>query len=110
MTADPSTSALPARSRARQHELYERAARTMPGGTNSNFRAWGEETVYIDRGSGGRIWDADGNELIDLRMGYGPVILGHADPRVDDYVNERMRRGVSFSLSSEDEIQAMELI
>jgi glutamate-1-semialdehyde 2,1-aminomutase len=110
MTADPSTSAMPARSRARQHELYERAARTMPGGTNSNFRAWGEETVYIDRGSGGRIWDADGNELIDLRMGYGPVILGHADPRVDDYVNERMRRGVSFSLTTEDEIRATELV
>ena len=39
-------------------------------------------------------------------MGYGPVILGHADERVDDYVNERMRRGVSFSLTSEDEIRA----
>jgi glutamate-1-semialdehyde 2,1-aminomutase len=43
-------------------------------------------------------------------MGYGPVILGHADTRVDDYVNERMRRGVSFSLTSEDEVQAMELL
>ena len=54
----------------------------------------------IDRGEGGRIWDMDGNEYIDLRMGYGPVILGHGDARVDDYVNERMRKGVSFSLSS----------
>ena len=43
-------------------------------------------------------------------MGYGPVILGHGDARVDDYVNERMRHGVSFSLTSEDEVQAVELI
>ena len=43
-------------------------------------------------------------------MGYGPVILGHGDERVDDYVNERMRLGVSFSLTSEDEVRAMELV
>ena len=84
--------------------------RTLPGGTDSNFRAWGEDTVYVDRGKGGRVWDIDGNEFIDLRMGYGPVILGHGDERVDDYVNERMRRGVSFSLTTEDEVRAMELV
>ena len=82
----------------------------MPGGTDSNFRAWGESTIYVDRGKGGLVWDADGNEFVDLRMGYGPVILGHGDARVDDYVNERMRQGVSFSLTSEDEIRAIELV
>ena len=82
----------------------------LPGGADSNFRAWGEDTIYVDRGKGGRVWDLDGNEFVDLRMGYGPVILGHGDPRVDDYVNERMRRGVSFSLTSEDEVGAMELL
>jgi glutamate-1-semialdehyde 2,1-aminomutase len=96
--------------RQRQLDLYKRAQETMPGGTDSNFRAWGDDTVYVDRGEGGRVWDIDGNEFIDLRMGYGPVILGHGDPRVDDYVNERMRRGVSFSLTSEDEVEAMELL
>src|SRR4051812_11871035 len=97
-------------SRERQAALYARATGVLPGGTNSNFRAWGEDTVYIDRGEGGLIWDIDGNEFVDLRMGYGPVILGHGDPRVDDYVNERMRRGVSFSLTSEDEVLTAELI
>ncbi len=100
----------PALRRERQLATYRRAMEVLPGGTNSNFRAWGERTVYVDRGKGGRVWDLDGNEFIDLRMGYGPVILGHADPRVDDAVNERMRRGVSFSLTSEDEIRAMELV
>ena len=90
--------------------LYKRAMESLPGGTNSNFRAWGDDTIYIDRGKGGTVWDIDGNEFIDLRMGYGPVILGHGDDRVDDYVNERMRKGVSFSLTSEDEVRTIELI
>ncbi|TMG25345.1 MAG: aspartate aminotransferase family protein [Chloroflexi bacterium] len=96
--------------RKRQSEMYARARQTLPGGTDSNFRAWGDDTVYVERGKGGLVWDLDGNEYIDLRMGYGPVILGHADERVDAYVNERMRLGVSFSLTSEDEVQAGELV
>jgi glutamate-1-semialdehyde 2,1-aminomutase len=110
MTTEPALPAAPALNRARQLEMYRRATRVMPGGTDSNFRAWGEDTIYVDRGQGGLVWDVDGNEFVDLRMGYGPVILGHGDPRVDDYVNERMRKGVSFSLTSEDEVRAVELI
>jgi glutamate-1-semialdehyde 2,1-aminomutase len=96
--------------RERQLAAYHRAVQTMPGGADSNFRAWGEDTIYVDRGLGGRVWDLDGTEFVDLRMGYGPAILGHADQRVDDHVSERMRRGVSFSLTSEDEISVAELI
>jgi glutamate-1-semialdehyde 2,1-aminomutase len=110
MTTEPTLPAAPALNRARQLDAFRRASRVMPGGANSNFRAWGEDTIYIDRGQGGLVWDIDGNEYVDLRMGYGPVILGHGDPRVDDHVNERMRRGVSFSLTSEDEIHAIELL
>jgi glutamate-1-semialdehyde 2,1-aminomutase len=110
MTTEPALSPAPALNRARQLEMYRRAMRVMPGGTDSNFRAWGEDTIYVDRGEGGLVWDVDGNEFIDLRMGYGPVILGHGDRRVDDYVNERMRKGVSFSLTSEDEVRAIELL
>ena len=93
-----------------QLAMYRRALQHLPGGTNSNFRAWGESTIYVDRGQGGLVWDADGNEYVDLRLGYGPVILGHGDPRVDDYVSERMRKGVSFSLTSEDEIRTMAVV
>jgi glutamate-1-semialdehyde 2,1-aminomutase len=110
MATEPAIRPTPTLKRDRQRELYQRALKSMPGGTNSNFRSWGEDTIYVDRGKGGRVWDLDDNEYVDLRMGYGPVMLGHADPRVDDYVNERMRRGVSFSLTSEDEIRACELI
>jgi len=110
MTAEPASRPTPALDRSKQLAMYRRALQTLPGGTDSNFRAWGEDTIYVDRGKGGMVWDIDGNEFIDLRLGYGPVILGHGDDRVDDFVNERMRRGVSFSLTSEDEVRAMELV
>ncbi len=110
MATEPALSAELTLDRARQLEMYRRASKTLPGGANSNFRAWGEDTLFVDRGRGGLVWDIDGNEFVDLRMGYGPVILGHNDERVDDHVNERMRKGVSFSLTSEDEVLAMELL
>ena len=110
MATEPAARTTPTIRRDAQSTLYRRALETLPGGTDSNFRAWGESTIYVDRGKGGKVWDVDGNEFVDLRMGYGPVILGHADERVDDYVNERMRQGVSFSLTSEDEVRAMELV
>src|SRR3954463_11008319 len=110
MATEPAITPTPPLRRTTQSALYARALETMPGGTDSNFRAWGKDTVYVDRGKGGMVWDLDGNEYIDLRMGYGPVILGHGDERVDDYVNERMRLGVSFSLTSEDEVRTIELL
>jgi glutamate-1-semialdehyde 2,1-aminomutase len=110
MATEPATNQTPTLRREAQTAMFARARRTLPGGTDSNFRAWGDDTIYVDRGKGGLVWDIDGNEYVDLRMGYGPVILGHGDERVDDYVNERMRRGVSFSLTSEDEVRAMELV
>jgi glutamate-1-semialdehyde 2,1-aminomutase len=110
MTADSSASTTPVLRRDRQLAIYRQACESLPGGVDSNFRAWGDSTIYVDRGKGATVWDQDGNEYVDLRMGYGPVILGHGDDRVDDYVNERMRKGVSFSLTSEDEIRTVELI
>ncbi len=110
MTTEPAQRPVTALKRDAQMALYRRALLSLPGGTNSNFRAWGDDTIYVDRGKGGTVWDMDGNEYIDLRLGYGPVILGHGDDRVDDHVNERMRKGVSFSITSEDEVRTIELI
>ena len=67
MTTEPAAPAVTALRRERQMALYKRALERLPGGTNSNFRAWGDDTVYIDRGKGGTVWDMDGNEFIDLR-------------------------------------------
>ena len=90
-----------ARSLSRSNQHYKRALRSLPLGVSSNFRAWGEElTTYVERGRGARLWDIDGNEYIDYRLGYGPTILGYADPRVDAAVREGMEVGFDLSLTS----------
>ena len=68
---------------------YEEAVKHLPLGVSSNFRFWGEkETVFVKRGKGARLWDLDGNEYIDYRLGYGPAILGHCNDEVDAAVRE----------------------
>ena len=63
---------------------YQEAVKHLPLGVSSNFRFWGEdETVFVKHGKGARLWDLDGNEYIDYRLGYGPAILGHCHPEVD---------------------------
>ena len=56
MTAEPASLTTPSLTRDQQLALYRRALRTLPGGTNSNFRAWGDATIYVDRGKGGHVW------------------------------------------------------
>ena len=69
---------------SRSNEHFKKALTKLPLGVASNFRYWGnEQTIYVDHGKGGRMWDIDGNEYIDYRLGYGPIILGYADERVD---------------------------
>ena len=63
MTTEPALPAAPALNRARQLEAYRRASKVLPGGANSNFRSWGEDTVYVDRGQGGLVYDIDGNPI-----------------------------------------------
>ncbi len=65
------------------------AHRHMPQGVAENYRYWGEEqTVFVDHVSGCRITDCDGREFVDFRLGYGPIILGYRDSRVDAAVIE----------------------
>jgi glutamate-1-semialdehyde 2,1-aminomutase len=83
----------------------------MPLGVASNFRFWGEErTIYVKSGRGARITDLDDNVYVDYRMGYGPAILGYADPRVDQAAREGMQVGGVFALSTECEYRVAERI
>ena len=90
----------------RSNEHFRRARSKLPLGVASNFRYWGDDkTIYVDHGKGGRIWDIDGNEYIDYRLGYGPTILGYADERVDEAAREGMNVGGVFALSTEREYE-----
>jgi len=90
------------RSLQRSNAHFAKASRKLPMGVSSNFRYWGDKkTLYVDHARGARLWDIDGNEYIDYRLGYGPNILGYADPRVDEAAREGINVGGVFALSTE---------
>ena len=76
---------------------YKRASRVMPYGVSSNFRYWGEETPVISRAKGPYVWDVDDNRYIDYRLAFGPIILGHADERVNRRIVQSIENGVLFA-------------
>ena len=97
------------RNLSRTQELFAKGKQFMPHGVNSNFRYWGDEhTLVILRGQGSRIWDADENEYIDYRLGFGPVILGHAYPAVVERVTEAIRDSTVFAWTTPLEILVAE--
>jgi len=99
--------------RVRSREAYERACRVLPGGVNSPARAFGAvggQPLFIARGTGPYLFDVDGNQYLDYVASWGPLILGHAHPRVVHAVEETLRRGASFGAPTELETQLAELI
>src|SRR5438132_6605811 len=99
--------------RSRSREAFQRACRAIPGGVNSPARAFGAvggEPLFIARGQGPYLYDVDGNQYLDYVGSWGPLILGHAHPRVVSAVEETMRRGASFGAPTELETELAELI
>ncbi len=97
----------------RSGELMERAERLFPGGVNSPVRAFrsvGGTPRVIERALGARVWDVDGNELIDYVGSWGPMILGHAHPAVVDAVQHAAARGTSYGAPNPHEVELGELI
>ncbi|MGL4650875.1 MAG: guanitoxin biosynthesis PLP-dependent transaminase GntE [Caldilineaceae bacterium] len=90
----------------RTRALFNEAKKYIPYGVNSNFRYWGDEhTPIIHRGEGAHIWDADDNRFVDYRLGFGPIILGHAYPAVTRRVTEAIQSGVLFAATTPVEIE-----
>jgi glutamate-1-semialdehyde 2,1-aminomutase len=101
------------RERKRSREIFERAEKVLVGGVNSPVRAFrsvGGEPLIIERGSGQFLYDADGNELLDYVYSWGAMILGHANPAISDAIAEQARRGTSFGVTTELELELATLI
>jgi glutamate-1-semialdehyde 2,1-aminomutase len=102
-----------ARKTEQSRKLQKRAEQLIPGGVNSPVRAFrsvGCDPLYIVRGQGSRIWDADGNEYVDYIGSWGPLILGHAAPTVIEAVIAAARNGTSFGASTPAEADLAELV
>ena len=94
-------------------QLFEKAKAFFPGGVNSPVRAFrsvGGTPIFIDKGKGSHVWDADGNEYIDYCASWGPLILGHANDHVLNAVEKTMRNGTSFGAPTRLENELAELI
>lgn len=90
---------------------FERAKKVMPGGVTSNFRYWGDDKTFVlKKGQGGYVFDMDDKKYIDYRLGFGPVILGHAHPAVIDRVTEALSLGNVYAMTHPYEIEAAEKI
>jgi glutamate-1-semialdehyde 2,1-aminomutase len=94
-------------------EAFERANRVIPGGVNSPARAFGAvggEPPFIARASGARLFDIDGHTYIDYVGSWGPMIVGHAHPRVRDAVAAALELGSSFGAPTVREVDIAEVV
>jgi glutamate-1-semialdehyde 2,1-aminomutase len=92
--------------RARSEQLYKKALQLFPGGVNSPVRAFksvGGTPLFLARGEGAEVIDADGNRFIDLCHSWGPLILGHAHPAVVEAITRTAAKGSTFGAPTEEE-------
>jgi len=99
--------------RKKSEQLFAKAKKYFPGGVNSPVRAFrsvGGTPLFIERGDGCKIWDADGNKLIDFCCSWGPLILGHNNPKVRKKIIQTIPKGTSFGAPTKLENELAELI
>jgi glutamate-1-semialdehyde 2,1-aminomutase len=97
----------------RSEKLFTQAKQLIPGGVNSPVRAFtsvGGTPRFIKKGKGAYFWDEDGNKYIDYVMSWGPLILGHAHPKVIQAIQTAAKNGTSFGAPTKYEIEMGELI
>ncbi len=93
--------------------FFEKATQLIPGGVNSPVRAFksvGGDPIFIDRALGSKIIDVDGNEYIDYVGSWGPMIVGHANPRVNEAIKKAIDKGTSFGAPTALEIELAEMV
>jgi len=98
---------------SRSTALFDKAKQFIPGGVNSPvraFRAVGGNPIFMKRAQGAYLYDEDGNAYIDLINSWGPMILGHAHPRVEEAVKEALANSPSFGAPTAREVEMAELI
>ena len=94
-------------------KLFRIARKIIPGGVNSPVRAFtavGNNPLFIEKAKGSRIYDADGNSYIDYVLSWGPMILGHAHPRVVSALKKAVGKGTSYGAPTALEIELAELV
>ena len=94
----------------KSRELHERAVAVMPGGTTRTTTFFAPYPLYIDRGEGCHIWDADGTERVDMLGNYTAMILGHAHPKIVEAIRNQAARGTAFAAANRIEVELATLL
>src|SRR5215510_999845 len=92
----------------KSREMYERARNSLAGGVASSYQLRDPWPIYLERGEGARVWDVDGNELLDFHNGFGSMTQGHAHPAITRAVERRVRAGTHFAAPTEDAVVVAE--
>jgi len=98
---------------SQSQQLFAEAQRYLPGGVDSPvraFRAVGGQPLFIERGAGSHIIDVDGNEYVDYVLSWGPLILGHAHPRIVAALQAAATRGTSYGAPTALETELARLV
>src|SRR5579864_6724709 len=99
------------KTRTRSQQCFERAQQSLVEGVNSPSRGkatYSPGPVFLERGKGSHVWDADGNEYVDFMMSFGALIHGHAHPKLVSVVSEAMTEGSHFAAATSAEVEAAE--
>jgi glutamate-1-semialdehyde 2,1-aminomutase len=88
--------------------MYERARASLAGGVASSYQVREPWPIYLERGEGARVWDVDGNEMLDFHNGFGSMTQGHAHPAISRAVDERVQLGTHFAAPTEDAVAVAE--
>src|SRR6478609_5975676 len=88
----------------RSHKMYERAHNVLSGGVASSYQLRDPWPIYLERGSGPRVWDVDGNEMYDFHNGFGAMVQGDAHPAIGKAIRERYDLGTHFAAPTEDAV------
>src|ERR1700722_13476182 len=99
--------------RTKSEKLFAEALKYIPGGVNSPVRAFrsvGGQPFFVNKANGARIWDVDGNALIDYVGTWGPAILGHAHPKIISAIKSAAENGTSFGIPNPFEVKMAKLI
>ncbi len=97
----------------KSHRLFKKAQELIPGGVNSPVRAFkavGGNPIFIQKAKGSKIYDVDGNPYIDYVLSWGPLILGHAHPKIVNALKKVIEKGTSYGAPTLLEIELAELI
>jgi glutamate-1-semialdehyde 2,1-aminomutase len=89
-------------------DTYERARRSLSGGVASSYQLRDPWPIYLSHGVGSRVWDVDGNEMVDFHNGFGSMVQGHSHPAIVRAVQDRVGRGTHFAAPTEDGIVVAE--